>query len=653
MSKRKIKIDDLRRFKFVSDPQVSPDGEVIAFVLSTINHEEDIYERHIWMADCKSGKAEQFTHGVGSDTYPRWSPDGKRLLFLSRSRDPEDRKTQLWSIPRSGGEAELSAKTDEGVSKPIWAPDSKSVLFLSKIWTQGKSESDVKVVTRIKYKLNAAGFFQGRRTHLFTAKIGGKPKQLTEGEFDVEASSWSPDGKRIAFISNMREDADVSRIRDIFEVPSRGGTPRRLTEGKHVISDLSYSPDGGRIAFIGHNRPLELAVNMDLWVMPSGGGEKKNLTLGFDRSLNMGVGSDLRVATPTPGAVWSPDGEEIYFKAASIPYANVYKVGAGGGPVDVVVGGMVVDGFSISADGSVIAFNALDATRPVELWVRDGDRDRRLTSFNDRLLKGLDLSVPEHFTFVNTLGDEIDGWIMRPVGFKEGGKYSTVLEIHGGPRGVYGDGIFHEFQVLTSEGFAVIYTNPRGSGGYGEAYAQAVMGHYGECDYEDLMAFVDEVLVRYPFIDKARLGVTGGSYGGYMTNWMIGQTDRFSAAVTFRSICNWVSKFGVSDIGYMQPRSISGRETFWGEDIVEQLRHSPIMYAGNVKTPCLIIHSEEDYRCPIEQGEQWFTALKLQGVPTELVRFPGENHELSRSGKPRHREERLLHMVRWFKEYLE
>jgi dipeptidyl aminopeptidase/acylaminoacyl peptidase len=653
MSKRKIKIDDLRRFKFVSDPQVSPDGEVIAFVLSTINHEEDIYERHIWMADCKSGKAEQFTHGVGSDTYPRWSPDGKRLLFLSRSRDPEDRKTQLWSIPRSGGEAELSAKTDEGVSKPIWAPDSKSVLFLSKIWTQGKSESDVKVVTRIKYKLNAAGFFQGRRTHLFTAKIGGKPKQLTEGEFDVEASSWSPDGKRIAFISNMREDADVSRIRDIFEVPSRGGTPRRLTEGKHVISDLSYSPDGGRIAFIGHNRPLELAVNMDLWVMPSGGGEKKNLTLGFDRSLNMGVGSDLRVATPTPRAVWSPDGEEIYFKAASIPYANVYKVGAGGGPVDVVVGGMVVDGFSISADGSVIAFNALDATRPVELWVRDGDRDRRLTSFNDRLLKGLDLSVPEHFTFVNTLGDEIDGWIMRPVGFKEGGKYSTVLEIHGGPRGVYGDGIFHEFQVLTSEGFAVIYTNPRGSGGYGEAYAQAVMGHYGECDYEDLMAFVDEVLVRYPFIDKARLGVTGGSYGGYMTNWMIGQTDRFSAAVTFRSICNWVSKFGVSDIGYMQPRSISGRETFWGEDIVEQLRHSPIMYAGNVKTPCLIIHSEEDYRCPIEQGEQWFTALKLQGVPTELVRFPGENHELSRSGKPRHREERLLHMVRWFKEYLE
>jgi len=652
MSKRKIKIDDLRRFKFVSDPQISPDGEVIAFVLSTINHKDDSYERHIWVADCKIGKAKQFTHGVGSDTYPRWSPDGKRLLFLSRSRDPEDRKTQLWSIPRSGGEAEIFAKTDEGVSKPVWAPDSKSVLFLSKVWTQGKPESDVKVITRIKYKLNAAGFFQGRRTHIFTARVGGKPKQLTKGEFDVEVSRWSPDGKSIAFISNMGENADISRVRDIFEVPTRGGEPRRLTEGKHVISDLSYSPDGDRVAFIGHDRPLELVVNMDLWVMPSGGGEKRNLTSDFDRSLNMGVGSDLRVASPTPGAVWGPDGEEIYFKAASIPHANVYRVGAGGGSVDVVVGGMVVDGFSLSADGSVMAFNALDATRPAELWVRDGDGDRRLTLFNDRLLKGLDLSVPEHFTFVNALGEEVDGWVMKPVAFKEGGKYPTVLEVHGGPRGVYGDGIFHEFQVLASEGFAVIYTNPRGSGGYGEAYAQAVMGHYGECDYEDLMAFVDEALERYPFIDKARLGVTGGSYGGYMTNWMIGQTDRFSAAVTFRSICNWVSKFGVSDMGYMQPRSISGRETFWGEDIVEQLRHSPIMYAGDVKTPCLIIHSEEDYRCPMEQGEQWFTALKLQGVPTELVRFPGENHELSRSGKPRHREERLQHMVRWFKEYL-
>ncbi len=506
MPKRKVRIEDLRRFKFVSDPQISPDGEKIAFVLSTINHEEDSYERHVWMADRVSRRAEQFTYGSGKDTYPRWSPDGRQLLFLSRGREPEEKKSQIWVIPRSGGEAKQAVEAEEGVSKPAWAPDSKSVLFLSRVWPEGKPDSDVKVVKRIKYKLNASGFFQGQRTHLFTASLGKKPKQLTKGEFDVEVAAWSPNGESIAFIANIVEDADTSRVRDIFIIPSKGGEPRKLTEGKHSISDLSFSPDGERLAFIGHDQPKGLAVNQDLWVMPAGGGEKINLTKWFDRTLNLGVGSDLRVATPNPGAVWSPDGEEIYFKTANIPHAIVYNVSSSGGPIEEVVGGRVVDGFSLSADGSALAFNALDATHPAELWVKDERGESRITSFNDRLLKGLDLSVPEHFTFVNALGEEIDGWVMKPVGFEEGERYPTVLEIHGGPRSVYGDGVFHEFQVLAAEGFAVIYTNPRGSGGYGEAYAQAVMGHYGECDYEDLMGFVDEALRRYPFIDEARLG---------------------------------------------------------------------------------------------------------------------------------------------------
>jgi dipeptidyl aminopeptidase/acylaminoacyl peptidase len=651
MSKRKIRVEDLRSFKFVSDPQISPDGDKIAFVLSAIDYEEDSYDRHIWMADRASGATEQFTYGGGRDTYPRWSLDGGQLLFLSSGRAPDEKRSQVWVIPRTGGEARLAVETEEGASKPAWAPDSKRILYLSKVWTEAKPESDVKVVKRIRYKMNAAGFFEGRRTHLFTASLGKKPRQLTKGEYDVEAAAWSPDGRSIAFIANMEENADTSRVRDVFVIPSKGGEPKKITEGKHSISDLSFSPNGEQLAFIGSDQPEGLAVNQDLWVMPTGGGEKRSLTSELDRTLNLGVGSDLRVSTPSPGAVWSPDGGWIYFNTASIPHANVYRVPSDGGPVETVMGGRVIDGFSLSDDGSAIAFNAMDATQPAELWVRDGKGERRITGFNDRLLKGLDISLPEHFTFVNALGEEIDAWVIRPVGF-ESGKCPTVLEIHGGPRSVYGDAMFHEFQVMAAEGFAVIYTNPRGSGGYGEAYAQAVMGHYGECDYEDLMAFVDEALKRFPFLDEARLGVTGGSYGGYMTNWMISHTDRFAAAVTFRSVCNWVSKFGVSDIGYMQPKSISGRETFWGDDIVEQLRHSPIMYAGNVKTPCLIVHSEQDYRCPMDQGEQWFVALKLQGVETELVRFPDENHELSRSGKPKHREERLRHMLRWLEKYL-
>jgi len=377
------------------------------------------------------------------------------------------------------------------------------------------------------------------------------------------------------------------------------------------------------------------------------------------------VGSDLRVSTPNPGAVWGRDGENIYFVTADIPYSNVYRQSLVDGSLQVVVSGKVVDGFSLTHDSSLLAFNALSSTSPAELWIKTDQGEVRLSNFNEPLLNKLDLVEPEHFTFTNRLGRIVDGWIIKPVDFNPEMKYPCVLEMHGGPRSIYGDCMFQEFQLLSADGFAVIYTNPRGSAGYEEEYTQAVMRHYGEVDYEDFMDFTDEALKRYTWIDENRIGLTGGSYGGYTTNWIISQTDRFKAAVTFRSICNWVSKFGVSDFGFMQPESISGYKTYWvqpesisgyktywGDAITEQLKHSPIYYVDQVKTPCLIIHSELDYRCPIDQAEQWFTALKLNGVPTELIRFPDENHELSRSGKPKHREERFNHMLRWFREYL-
>ncbi len=651
MTKRRIKVEDLRRFRFVSDPQINPDGTMIAFVLSAVDYGEDRYDRHIWMANTRTDALYQFTHGQGSDTNPRWSPDGSKLLFLSKDREPE-KKTQLYMIPLRGGEATPVAETEEGIGTPKWAPNGRDILFTSKVWTEKKPEdTDVKVINRIRYKLNAAGFFEGRRTHLFTVREGRKPRQLTEGEYDVEYAEWDPNGKEIAFITSMEPDADTSRVRDIYKVSAKGGDPEKVTGGDYAMVSLSYSPDGEYIAFIGHDQPEELAVDNDLYILPSGGGEKRCLTEGFGRSLGMGVGSDLRVSTPDPGAVWSDDGKHIYFLTADTPHCNVYRAGVDGGEVETIIGGRVVDGFSVSGNGAKIAFNAMSATRPCELYLLEGE-EKRLSKFNDRLLNGLKLMEPESFTFTNRLGRVVEGWIIKPVGWEEGEKHPCVLEMHGGPRGVYGDGIFQEFHLLSAEGYAVIYTNPRGSAGYEEPYTQAVMRHYGEVDYEDFMDFTDEALKRYPWIDETRLGLTGGSYGGYTTNWIITHTDRFKAAVTCRSICNWVSKFGVSDIGFMQPESISGRKTYWGEDLVEQMRHSPLYYAGDVKTPCLIIHSEEDYRCPMAEGEQWFTALKLNGVPTELVRFPGENHELSRGGKPKHREERLGHILRWFREHL-
>jgi acylaminoacyl-peptidase len=649
MEKREVRIEDLRRFRFVSDPQISPDGEKIAFVLSSIDYEGDNYNRHIWMADTVTGEVEQFTYGEGSDTSPRWSPDGEKILFLSSGR-LEEKKSQLWKIPRRGGEARLVADR-EGVTSPIWGPDSERVIFLSRAWIREETESDVKRVTRIKYKLNGVGTFEGRRMHLFTVRPGGEPDQLTEGNYDVEAVDWSPEGDQIALVANMAEDADVSRMRDIYIIPSEGGTPIKVTEGGHAIRTVSWSPDGDRLAFVGHDEPEELARDLDIWLMDPRGGDLINLTEAFPRSLMMGVGSDLRVSTPNPGAVWGLGSDSLYFATADIPYCNVYRVKLDGS-VTEVIGNRVVDGFSLSRDNRNIAFNAMDATHPAELYLMRLDEEEGLTSFNDELLEEIKFVKPQHFTFENRLGRTVDGWIIKPINWREGAEYPMVLEMHGGPRGVYGDAPFHEFQVLAGQGFAVIYTNPRGSAGYDEEYAQAVMRHYGEVDYEDFMDFTDRALEAHPWIDEDKLGLTGGSYGGYTTNWIVTQTDRFKAGVTFRSICNWVSKFGCSDIGYMQPESISGCDTYWGDAMDEQLKHSPLRYVDRVSTPLLIVHSEEDLRCPMEEAEQWFTALQLNGVPSELIRFPEENHDLSRSGKPQHREERLQHMMRWFNKYL-
>jgi dipeptidyl aminopeptidase/acylaminoacyl peptidase len=650
MSTRPVKIEDLRKFRFVSDPQLSPDGKTIAFVVSDVNIEKDGYDRHVWLADVATGKYGQFTFGGGSETYPRWSPDGKKLLFLANGRQP-GKKTQLYVMEVAGGEARLVADTELGVATPSWAPDSRRILFASKVWTEKKPETDVKLIKRIKYKLNGQGTFEGRRNHLFVVKPGAKAKQLTSGEFDVGTAAWSRDGKTVSFVTNMEKDADTSEVTDIYAVAATGGEQRKLTNGGFTILALSYSPDGQSIAFIGNDKPEELAVDERLWIMPAEGGAPRRAAPGFKRSLGYGVGSDLRVASPDQAPVWSHDNAHIYFYTSDTQRCSLYRTRLSDGKTEVVIGKPSVDGFSVAGD--TIAYVAMDATHPDELYVRDTRGDRRITRFNDDLLKKLQIVEPVSFRFRSSIGRDVEAWVVKPPTLKRGERCPAVLEIHGGPRALFGDGIFHEFHVLAGEGIAVIYTNPRGSAGYEESFTQGVMRHYGEGDYEDLMACVDEAVKRFPWIDANRLGVCGGSYGGYMANWMITQTNRFKAAVTFRSICNWISKFGTSDIGYFQPESISGAKTHWGEDTITQMKHSPLYYVDRVETPTLIVHSEDDLRCPIEQGEQWFTALKLRGVETEFVRIPGENHELSRSGKPKHREERLSHLVRWMKKYLQ
>jgi acylaminoacyl-peptidase len=643
---RKLELGDLWRFGSVADPQVSPDGDRVIFVYTDIDYEGDSYSKKLWMWNRAEG-AQEFTHGPGSDTYPRWSPDGERILFLSSGRT-EEKKPQLLVIPAGGGEARLVAELEGGVSNPQWFPDSERILFTSRV--KEERDSNVLVVKRPRYKLNGEGLFPGERPHLFSVKIDGDPVQLTEGEFDVEAFQLSPDGEEIALVTSLEAMADLTFIRDIYIIPSRGGNLSKVTEGKHVIESVSWSPDGGRIAFQGHDLRRSVATNTDIWVVPREGGEAVNVTGDFDRTIGLTVGSDLRGTTPPPGAVWSPEGDSIYFLTADIPYSNLYKVDLETRRVEQVTRGKSLDGFTLSRDGGVVAFNALDSTSPPELWVMEDGEEKRVTTFNDSLLEEVQLVEPEHFTWTNEEGREIDAWILKPLKFTPDETYPAILEIHGGPRGVYGDAPFHEFQLLASEGYAVFYTNPRGSGGYDEEYHAVLRGEWGGPDYRDLMDFTDETLERYSWIDPSKLGVTGGSYGGYLTNWIITHTDRFKSAVTLRSTCNRHSFQGTSDIGFLYAEEANGGNPWDDED--KLLSQSPIRYVKNAKTPTLLIHSEEDLRCPMEQAEQFFEALMRVGVETELVRFPEENHGLSRSGKPKHREERLQHILRWFNKHL-
>ncbi|MBC8223572.1 S9 family peptidase [Candidatus Bathyarchaeota archaeon] len=638
----------------VGDPQISPDGSRVLFTYSEVNMEEDRYDTQIWLLDLEAKKPVQFTSGEKSSSNPRWSPKEDRVLFTSSRPspgDPEDekKKAQLFVIPADGGEARQVTRVDEAVRNPAWSPDGRSILFLANVFKGEKAEgSDVKIIRRMKYKHDGKGFSVGRYPHLFVAPAkGGKAKQVTDGLFDVEAAVWSPDSERIAFVAIMGEDADKSFHRNIYAVPAKGGEPELLLEGKGPIGTLEWSPDGRYIAFSGRELKdpgLVWHKNIEVYVLDLKEGGARCLTGDFDRT-----------AGGSPNLKWSPDSGHIYALFPHHGTTHLHRIGLDGGVAPVTEGEIDIGSFSLDDSGTKIAFNASDAVTPAELFILDAEQ-RKLTEMNKGLLRKLRISPPEEFWFIASDGVEVQGWIVKPRGFREGEKYPACIQIHGGPRGAYGfklDSACHEFQVLADHGYVVVYTNPRASIGYGEQFAGLISGAWGERDYMDIMEATDHVIENYGFVDPERFGVLGGSYGGFMTNWIVGHTDRYKAAITMRSISNWYSFHGTSDIGWM---TLPTHELVNGKDPWDDpklcMEKSPITYVKNMVTPMLIIHSEEDHRCPMEQGEQLYIALKKLGRTTEFVRFPDEPHGLSRDGKPKHRRERLQHIVRWFDRYL-
>ncbi|MFW6075842.1 MAG: S9 family peptidase, partial [Chloroflexota bacterium] len=414
-----------------------------------------------------------------------------------------------------------------------------------------------------------------------------------------------------------------------------------------------WSPDGSLVSAVGHwEAQAGGAPDSSIWTVSSSGGEAVNVTPDFERSTADAAMSDMFQGSST-SYVWAPDGSAIYFLASDSGATEIFRVDLEGHEVTkLTAAGDRISGVSIDRSGRTLAYVSANATNPGDLFqmpVDDATSTTRLTKVNWDFLNEIALSEPEEFWVDSEDGAPIQGWVMRPLGFDPAVKYPMILQIHGGPHGMYANAFMHEFQLMAARGYVVVYSNPRGSAGYGESFTRSTHQNWGEADLPDLMAVVDHV-VKQGYVDENRLGVTGGSYGGYMTLWTIGHSDRFKAAVTQRCVSNLYSFYGTSDIGWN-----FGEYNFGGTPWEQRdhfMKYSPITYVADMKTPLLIIHSERDFRCPIEQGEQVFISLKRLGRDVEFVRFPDETHNLSRSGKPKHRIERLGHIIGWFDRYL-
>jgi dipeptidyl aminopeptidase/acylaminoacyl peptidase len=648
---------DLLQIALLSDPQIAPDGSAVYYRRAWFDREADEIRGAIRRVE-RDGADRAFTSGT-NDRLPRVAPDGSALAFVG----DRDGKTRLFVLRLDGGEAVQLGNDYPKIVALAWSPDAKRLAFVATAPHEPRTarvyhdeKTGARHIRMLPFKSDADGLLDGTRKHLFVidAAGDGAARQITSGDFDVSPPSWSPDGTKIAFSARVDLPPGITEtstaLSDVFVADVASGALTKLTASDGPMMLPAFSRDGKQIAFTGHRHGDDAGGRFDyeLFVVPSEGGEIRSLSAGLGRTIGDVLAGDLRSGAPLP-PVWSADDREILALVCDEGSSQIRAFAREGGGTRIVAGGeRQIFAFSTANDGA-LGFAYSTPTIPNEIALLEPyGGERKLTDTNPWLAEKT-VIAPKRYRPRADDGTVLDGWLIAPARSSEG-KTPLVLEVHGGPHGAYGHTFFLEFQVLAAQGIAVAYGNPRGSQSYGHVYSNAILGDWGGIDAADVLRILDGALELGAF-DTARIGVAGGSYGGFMTTWLMGHSDRFAAGVSMRAVNDFVSEVGATDIGWFLERELeapyaadAGRKLFEG---------SPMRAASSIDAPLLVEHSERDYRCAIDQGEQLFTLLRRLGkTDTEFVRFAQTGHELSRAGKPRSRILRLRAIAHWFIRHL-
>ncbi|WP_411842901.1 prolyl oligopeptidase family serine peptidase [Salinicoccus sp. HZC-1] len=652
MSNR-VKIEDIYKIRSVSSPQAVPGTDAVTYLVTSTDEEKNDYKTNLYRY--RDGRSQQLTYQHERISGVRHSPDGERTLFLANVED----KQQVFILNAGDGEREQFTREKDGVNSAEFSKDGQTVFYhVSSEKDEADGEEEKKdeknerpepvVIDRMKYKADSAGLLKEKYQSVKSIDLESREtRTLLSGEENFTLME-TIGRDTIVYTTDFSDEPDFNFSHRLY-IKQGENEPEEIEKGEGYAMKAEVSPGNTKLLITAMGREYENATHGVIMLYDIASGRMENLTRSLDKPVGDYMAADTQQSVEMNPTKWISD-DRFVFVLSEDGSVNLYEGNTDGEIKPLLTDRQHIFGMDATEEHAVLAISKHDS--PSELYkfnFSTGDLEA-LTEINKGYVDETGLVDPEDIRFKSKDGTEVHGWFMKPAGFEENRKYPMITNIHGGPHAFYGNTFFHEMQVLAAGGYAVLFVNPRGSHSYSQEFVDAVRGNYGGIDYEDIMAGVDYITDRYKWIDQENLGVTGGSYGGFMTNWIVGHTDRFRAAVTQRSISNWTSFRGVSDIGYyfsdwQIKADFNDIETMW--------HHSPIKYVDDINTPLLILHSERDFRCPVEQGEQLYIALKYQRKETQFVRFPEADHNLSRTGKPNLRIERLKHLTDWFDKYLD